>query len=56
MPSINDERLDRLMSIQREAQQILAGLDELGLNQAAAYVAMALDAMRRYPREELPTG
>lgn len=38
----------------RKARDVLASLDALGLSQAAAYVAMAMEVMRaRYP--ELPS-
>lgn len=56
MPISFGERLDRLAAIEREAQQVLAGLDDLGQHQAAAYVAMAIDAMRRARPDALLTG
>jgi hypothetical protein len=40
--------LDRLY---RQAQEVLAGLDRLGLYQAGAHLSMALEAMRqRHPQ------
>jgi hypothetical protein len=40
--------LDRLY---RQAQDVLAGLDRLGLYQAGAHLSMALEAMRqRHPQ------
>ena len=48
------ERWDRLAELQRAAQSLLSGLDELGLHQAAAYVSMALDAMRQARPDLLP--
>lgn len=50
------EHWDRLADLQRKAQTMLAGLDELGLHQAAAYVSMALDIMRRERPDLLTTG
>lgn len=41
------EQWDRLAKLHRSAEDLLAGLDELALHQAAAYVSMALDAMRQ---------
>ena len=41
------EHWDRLAELQRTTQRTLSGLDELGLHQAAAYMSMALDAMRQ---------
>lgn len=38
---------DRLADLEREAEQVLAGLDELGLHQAAAYLSMAIELMRQ---------
>jgi hypothetical protein len=50
------ENWDRLAELQRSAQAVLAGLDDLGLHQAAAYVSMALDAMSRSRPDLLRTG
>ena len=47
---------DRLAELEQAAGDVLAGLDELGLHQAAAYLAMALDAMRLARPDALPTG
>jgi|GEM_PF-4402911 len=56
MQSSFGERPDRLAAVEREAKQVLARLDDLGQHQAAAYVAMAIDIMRRAPPDGLPTG
>lgn len=50
------EHWDRLADVQRSAEELLSRLDELGLHQAAAYVSMALDAMRQTSPDPLPTG
>jgi hypothetical protein len=56
MPPLNlGENWERMAELQRAAQTMLSGLDELGLHQAAAYVSMAIDAMRRAPTDRLPT-
>ena len=47
---------DRLAALEHEAGKVLAGLDELGLHQAAAYLAMAIDSMRTARPDALPTG
>lgn len=49
------EHWDRLAGLNRSAEELLAGLDELGLHQAAAYVSMALDAMREARPDMLPS-
>jgi hypothetical protein len=41
------EQWDRLANLHKSADELLAGLDELALHQAAAYVSMAIDAMRQ---------
>jgi len=56
VPSDFGERWTRLADLSRAAEEVLQGLDELGLHQAAAYVAMALDAMRAADPDALPTG
>jgi hypothetical protein len=56
MPISFGDRLERLATIEREARHVLAGLDDLGQHQAAAYVAMAIDAMRRVALDVPPTG
>lgn len=38
---------DEIGELHRKALELLGALDRLGLLQAAAYVSMALDAMRR---------
>ena len=43
--TLSSEQSDRLAELQRSAQELLAGLDELGLSLAAAYTSMALDVM-----------
>ena len=52
----SSERSQRLSELQRAAQVLLSGLDELGLNQAAAYTSMALDVMRQSRPDLLQTG
>lgn len=54
--TILSEQWDRLADIERSAERVLDGLDDLGLHQAAAYVAMALDSMRQARPDPLPTG
>lgn len=49
------EHWDRLTDLNRAAEELLAGLDELALHQAAAYVSMALDAMRQARPDKLPS-
>jgi len=49
------EHWDRLADLSRTAEELLAGLDELGLHQAAAYMSMALDAMRQARPDMLPS-
>ncbi|MDP8994686.1 MAG: hypothetical protein M3N07_06875 [Pseudomonadota bacterium] len=49
------EHWDRLTDLNRSAEELLAGLDELGLHQAAAYVSMAIDFMRQARPDRLPT-
>jgi hypothetical protein len=45
-----DENWDELERLYRQAREVLAGLDRLGLYQAGAYLSMALDIMRqRHP-------
>ena len=56
IPTGFGEHWDRLSDLQLMAEQVLAGVDELGLHQAGAYLAMALDAMRRARPDVLPTG
>jgi predicted nucleotidyltransferase len=51
--TLSNDQWDRLAELQRSAQQLLAGLDELGLSQAAAYASMALDVMRQSRRSDL---
>jgi|GEM_PF-4183169 len=41
------ERDESLLRVHDQCRRLLAGLDELGLHQAAAHVSMALDVMRR---------
>ena len=45
-PDLPDGR-DELGELYRTALELLDSLDRLGLLQAAAYLSMALDAMRR---------
>ena len=54
--TLSNEQCERLAELQRSAQTLLSGLDELGLNQAAAYASMALDAMRQFRPEILQRG
>jgi len=56
VPSGFGEQWQRLADLERSAEEVLAGLDELGLSQAGAYVAMAIDVMRRARPDPLPTG
>ena len=42
-----EEGWDKLRKLHGDALSLLGGLDEIGLYQAAAYVSMALDIMRR---------
>ena len=49
------EHWDRLADLSRSADELLDGLDELGLHQAAAYVSMAIDAMRQARPDMLPS-
>lgn len=49
------EHWDRLAAAQRSADELLATMDELGLHQAAAYVSMAIDAMRLVRPDSAPT-
>lgn len=56
VPSDFGERWTRLADLTRSAEEVLEGLDELCLHQAAAYVAMALDVMRAADPDALPTG
>jgi hypothetical protein len=49
------EQWDRLKDLSRSAEELLDGLDELGLHQAAAYVSMALDFMRQARPDMLPS-
>jgi hypothetical protein len=56
VPSEFGERWTRLADLTRAAEEVLRGLDDLGLHQPAAYVAMALDAMRAADPDALPTG
>ena len=41
------EREQSLVRLHDQCRELLAGLDEMGLHQAAAHVSMALDVMRR---------
>lgn len=41
------ERDESLLRLHGQCRELLAGLDELGLHQAAAHVSMALDVLRR---------
>ena len=41
------EREESLLRLHEQCRELLAGLDETGLHQAAAHVSMALDVMRR---------
>lgn len=41
------EREQSLLRLHGQCRELLAGLDDLGLHQAAAHVSMALDVMRR---------
>jgi hypothetical protein len=43
----SEQKNARLGELQRAAATLLSGLDELGLNQAAAYTSMAIDAMHQ---------
>ena len=46
-----EDSWDELDRLYRQAQDVLAGLDRLGLYQAGAHLSMALEAMRqRHPR------
>jgi hypothetical protein len=46
-----EERWDELDRLYRQAVDVLAGLDRLGLYQAGAHLSMALEAMRqRHPQ------
>jgi hypothetical protein len=54
-PSGFGEHWDRLADLSRNAEELLAGLDELGMHQAAAYVSMALDFMRQSGPGTLPS-
>ena len=56
IPTGFGEHWDRLADLQRAAEQVLDGLDDLGLHQAGAYLSMALDAMRQARPDVLPTG
>lgn len=56
IPTGFGEHWDRLGDLQRAAEQLLDGLDDLGLHQAGAYLSMALDAMRQARPDVLPTG
>lgn len=49
------EHWDRLADLHRSADALLEGLDELGLHQAAAYLSMAIDAMRQVRPDLTPT-
>jgi hypothetical protein len=55
-PSGSGQPRDRLGELQHSAQALLAGLDEIGLHQAAAYVSMAMDVMRQSRPDLLKTG
>ena len=54
--TLSIEQSERLAELQRAAQALISGLDELGLNQAAAYASMALDVMRQSRLDPLRTG
>ena len=41
------ERDESLIRRHEQCRELLAGLDKMGLHQAAAHVSMALDVMRR---------
>ena len=41
------ERDEALLQLHDQCRELLAGLDQAGLHQAAAHVSMALDVMRR---------
>lgn len=56
VPTGFGEQWDRLAVLERTAEQILDGLDELALHHAAAYLSMALDLMRQARPDALPTG
>ena len=56
IPSGFGEHWDRIADLQRSAEQVLSGLDELGLHQAAAYLSMAIEIMGRARPDALPTG
>jgi hypothetical protein len=46
-----EESWDEIGRLYRQAQDVLAGLDRLGLYQAGAHLSMALEAMRqRHPQ------
>jgi hypothetical protein len=46
-----EDSWDELDRLYRQAQDVLAGLDRLGLYQAGAHLSMALEAMRqRHPQ------
>ena len=55
IPVSSSSDADRLRELERAAMRLLAGLDELGQHQAAAYVAMGIDTMRRARQGPLPT-
>lgn len=54
--NLSTEQWNRLAELQQTALTLLAGLDELGLHQAAAYTSMALDVMRQSRPEFLQRG
>ena len=51
-----DENWEELERLYRQAREVLAGLDRLGLYQAGAYLSMALDVIRAARPDPLPTG
>jgi hypothetical protein len=55
-PSACGDPWQRLGEIERNVQEILAALDDLGLHQPAAYVSMGLDLMRQARLNLLRTG
>ena len=54
-PTLVDDDRHELAAVQQSAELVLDRLDALGEHQAAAFVSMALDAMRRARPDSLPT-
>ena len=55
VPTGFGEHWQRLGDLHRAAEDVLTGLDELGLHQAGAYLSMALEAMRQALPDPSPT-